>query len=207
MKAKYARVSTDEQNVERQIDFDGQVFIDRCSGSIPFSERNAGKRIIELIQKGKLRELHAHSLDRMGRDTIDILNTIKFLSSNQCALVLEKEGLRTLNADGKENIASKLLISILGAVAETEKALIRERQREGIEIAKRKGKFKGRKKGTSISDEDLIVKYKKVATELKAGESLRRAAALGGVSLGTAQRVSFALKSTSSKTTCFDRAE
>jgi DNA invertase Pin-like site-specific DNA recombinase len=193
MKAKYVRVSTTDQNVDRQMEFEGEVFFDQCSGAIPFSERNAGKRIIELIQKGKLRELHAHSLDRMGRDTVDILNTIKFLSSNQCALVLEKEGIRTLNADGKENIASKLLISILGAVAETERALIRERQREGIAIAKRKGKFKGRKKGTSISDEDLIIKYKKVATELQAGESLRRAAALGGVSLGTAQRVSSAL--------------
>ena len=197
MIAKYVRVSTIEQNVDRQLEFEGKVFVDKCSGGIPFSDRNAGKRVIELVQNGQITELHAHSLDRIGRDTVNILNTIKFLSSHQCALVLEKEGIRTLNSDGKENIAGKLLISILGAVAETEKALIRERQREGIEIAKRKGKFRGRKKGTTISDTDLIIKYKKVASELQAGESLRRAAALGGVSLGTAQRVSLAIKSRS----------
>lgn len=193
MNAKYARVSTLEQNVERQIEFDGKVFIDSCSGAIPFSERNAGKKIIELVQKRKIEELHVHSLDRMGRDTIDILQTIKYLSKNQCTLVLDKEGIRTLNADGKENLASKLLISILGAVAQTERELIRERQREGIALAKKRGEYKGRKKGSGMSTAELLDKHKKVVRELTSGESLRRAAALSGVSLGTVQRVSKAL--------------
>ena len=193
MRVKYIRVSSFEQNIERQRDFPGEEIIDRCSGAIPFSERNGGKKIIELVNAGLVEEIYVHSLDRLGRSLTNILSTINFLSSSGCSIVFEKEGIRTLNSDGKENIATKLLISILGAVAESERELIRERQREGIEIAKRKGKFKGRKKGTSISDKDLIAKYKKVVIELQAGESLRRAAALGGVSLGTAQRVNAAV--------------
>jgi DNA invertase Pin-like site-specific DNA recombinase len=198
MRVKYIRVSSSEQNIERQRDFPGEEIIDRCSGAIPFSERNGGGKIIELVKAGLVEEIYVHSLDRLGRSLTNILSTINFLSSSGCSIVFEKEGIRTLNSDGKENIATKLLISILGAVAESERELIRERQREGIDIAKRKGKFKGRKKGTGMTIAELLTKYKKVVNELNSGESLRRSASLAGVSLGTVQRVARAMKPTTS---------
>jgi DNA invertase Pin-like site-specific DNA recombinase len=90
---------------------------------------------------------------------------------------------------GKPNSSFKMILAVLGNVAEMEKEFIRERQRQGIEAAKAKGVYKGRLYGTKMSDKKFLEKYKVVVRELKAGQSLRRAAALGKCSLGTAQRV------------------
>jgi len=197
MKVMYQRVSTHDQDFLSQSknanNFDGLVLSEKVSGAIPFFERNQGKKIKELVEQGKVKELYVFSLDRLGRGLLDILKTIQFLTEHRCNVILEREGIRTLNENGEENLASKLLINILGAVAQTERELILERQREGIANAKKRGKYKGRKKGSGMTREELISKHKKVAQELMAGESLRRAAAIGGVSLGTAQRVNRAL--------------
>jgi DNA invertase Pin-like site-specific DNA recombinase len=64
-----------------------------------------------------------------------------------------------------------------------------ERQRQGIEIAKAKGTYKGRLYGSRMSDEEILNKYKVVVRELKNGESLRRASKIAGCSLGTAQKI------------------
>ena len=77
----------------------------------------------------------------------------------------------------------------LGNVAEMERNNMLERQRAGIELAKLQGKYKGRLYGSRMTDEEFLKKYKKVEVELSRGESLRRSAKLGGVSLGVAQKV------------------
>jgi len=89
----------------------------------------------------------------------------------------------------KPNASFKMIISVLGNVAEMERLNMLERQREGISVAIANGKYKGRLYGTKMSNEDFLIKYKKVKKELEKGESLRRAALIGGVSLGTAQKV------------------
>lgn len=191
MKIKYLRVSTIEQNLDRQLinqeKFD-KIFTDKISGSIKFSDRPQGKMIKKYIDGGKVQELHVSSVDRLGRNILDILNVVEYLNQNKVNLFVENLGLFSL-VDGKENQTFKLIVSVLGNVAEMERINMLERQRAGIEAAKAKGTYKGRLHGTHMTDDDILEKYKVVVKELEAGESLRRAAKLGGCSLGTVQKV------------------
>jgi DNA invertase Pin-like site-specific DNA recombinase len=152
MKVLYIRTSTIEQNSERQKqnkDETCKIIEDKCSGAIPFFEREGGKKILELTEKGVVDEIIVHEIDRLGRNLLDILKTIAFFNTKKVNIEFKKQGLRTLNEDGSENDISKMVISILGVVAEMERKMIRERQLEGIAIAKANGVYKGRKKDTT----------------------------------------------------------
>ena len=150
MIAFYARVSSFQQKTDRQlVSTQGMtVFEDKCSGSIPFQDRPAGKMVINTMMAGDLEKLVVHSLDRLGRDLLDILKTIELFSAHGVPILIQKEGLRTLDDDGRQNPTSRMVISILGVVAEMERAQIRDRQLEGIAIAKAKGMYLGRKPGS-----------------------------------------------------------
>jgi DNA invertase Pin-like site-specific DNA recombinase len=152
MKVLYIRTSTIEQNSIRQkqnTDETCKIIEDKCSGAIPFFEREGGKKILELTKKGVVDEIIVHEIDRLGRNLLDILKTIAFFNTKKVNIEFKKQGLRTLNEDGTENDISKMVISILGVVAEMERKMIRERQLEGIAIAKANGVYKGRKKDTT----------------------------------------------------------
>ena len=156
IKVLYCRVSTIEQKTDRQrVDAKSYdlVIEDKCSGSIPFFEREGGKEIKKLIDKGSNISLSVLSIDRLGRDLRDIINTIHFFTENKIAIHFISQGLLTLDDAGKENAISKMMISILGIVGEMEKVQIKERQFEGIKIAKLKGAYKGRVIG---SKEDAL---------------------------------------------------
>ena len=154
MKVLYTRTSTIEQNSERQSinasDYD-LIIEDKCSGAIPFFERDGGKKINALLKSSKINQLNVHQIDRLGRNLMDILKTIKAFTAKSVNIYFVKQGLKTLNDDGSENDISKMVISILGVVAEMERKMIRERQLEGIAIAKANGRYKGRNKGTKES--------------------------------------------------------
>jgi len=196
MIVKYVRVSTLEQNEARQktnsSSFD-KIYEEKVSGSLSFFERKIAKQLIIEIEKGKINEIHISSIDRLGRDILDILKVVKFLTDKQINLFVENIGMYSL-INGKSNSSFKMIISVLGNVAEMERSNMLERQKEGIQIAKANGKYKGRLYGSHISDEDFLLKYKKVKKELENGESLRRAALIGGVSIGTAQKVKRLIK-------------
>jgi DNA invertase Pin-like site-specific DNA recombinase len=172
-KVFYVRVSTQEQNTDRQI-FTREIKMgvtivqDKCSGSISFAEREGGKKILSM---GDLKELHVHSIDRLGRNSLDILQTIQTLTKKGVNVISEKEGLQTL-IEGKENPIAKLMIGILGTLAEFELNRIKERQAEGIAAAKTKGKYNGRPVGSAEDDEQFLSKYPKVVKALKNGESV-----------------------------------
>ena len=154
MKVLYIRTSTLEQNSIRQkqnTDETCKIIEDKCSGAIPFFDREGGKKIFELTKKGIIDELIVHEIDRLGRNLIDILKTIAYFNIQKVNIEFKKQGLRTLNEDGTENDISKMVISILGVVAEMERKMIRERQLEGIAIAKANNVYKGRNKGTKES--------------------------------------------------------
>ena len=163
MKVLYIRTSTIEQNSDRQKqnnDKNCKIIEDKCSGTIPFFEREGGKKIFNLAEKGIVDELIVHEIDRLGRNLIDILKTIAYFNSQKVNIEFKKQGLRTLNEDGTENDISKMVISILGVVAEMERKMIRERQLEGIAIAKANNVYKGRNKGTKESILDFLKKEK-----------------------------------------------
>jgi DNA invertase Pin-like site-specific DNA recombinase len=159
------------------------------SGTIPFDERTEGKKVLKDAANKRLTELYVHSIDRLGRNALDVLKTIQALTEYGVNLRSEKEGLQTL-VNGKENPTAKLIINILASVSEMERTMLRERQKEGIEAAKKKGKYKGRRVGSSIPEERYLKKYANVVKELKEGESIRRAAKVCSVSVSTVQKVS-----------------
>ncbi|WMI68808.1 recombinase family protein [Mangrovimonas sp. YM274] len=196
MKVKYIRVSTQEQNTARQekneSEFD-RVYMDKISGAIPFFDRPQGKKLVEAIKYNKIDEVHVLSIDRIGRSILDILTVCEFFTNSNVNLYVENIGMYSM-VDGKQNPIFKMIVSVLGNVSEMERNNMLERQRQGIEIAKAKGIYKGRLHGSKMTTEVFLNKYKKVANELNNGESLRRAAALGGVSLGVAQRVKKAMQ-------------
>ena len=188
---KYIRVSTPEQNTSRQED--GLIpIVDTLSGSVPFDEREGGQKLMKRTQLGYVKSISVQSIDRLGRNTLDILTTIKWFTRQQVNIISQKEGLQTLLEDGTENPTAKLMIGILGTLAEFELSRIKERQAEGIKKAKERGVYKtnggNRKKETktkflSKSKNALCLK------ELQRGNSVRRAALLSGVSLMTAHKV------------------
>jgi DNA invertase Pin-like site-specific DNA recombinase len=190
-KVKYIRVSTNEQNTGRQevnsSEF-SKLYIDKMSGAIPFEDRKEGKKLMLDIELGLIQEVHISSIDRLGRDILGILKMFDFFTSKSVRVYVENIGMYSM-VDNKPNPSFKMIASVLGNVAEMERQNMLERQRQGIELAKAKGIYKGRLLGTKMTDEEVLSKYKNVAKELKAGESLRRAAKLGGCSLGTAQRI------------------
>ena len=170
MKVLYVRKSTIEQNTDRQKvnvnDFD-YLIEDSISGSVPFFERPGGKKILKLTSDGMIKELNVWSIDRMGRDLKDILLTIEHFNTKQVPVRFINQGIRTLNQDGTENSIGKLIISILASVAEMERKQIRERQLQGIELAKARKIYKGRANGTKEDTLTFLSKPKnKKALEL-----------------------------------------
>lgn len=199
MNVLYTRISTLDQKNDRQVknarDYN-LILEDKCSGAIPFFEREQGKKISSLVAKNEIKILSVHQIDRLGRNLLDILNTISFFNHKGICIHFIKQGIKTLNEDGTENPISKMIISILGVVAEMERNLIKERQAEGIEIAKAKGVYKGRKKGTSTSLLDFLnkPKNKKAVERLKMGIKKSEVAKITGLHLNTITKINKILK-------------
>jgi len=195
MNILYTRVSSIDQKTDRQRvnEKDFKIIIeDKCSGSIPFFEREGGKEILRYIEKGVMIScLSIWTIDRLGRNLRDILNTIHFFSERKIPIVFLSQGLRTIDEDNKENSITKLMISILGTVGEMEKSQIRERQLEGIRIAKFRGIYKGRQEGT-VEDVYTFLnkpKNKKALDFIKKGYKLTEAAKLANVHINTMTKI------------------
>jgi len=161
----YIRVSTLDQNTDRQLEgltFD-KSFTDKASGKDV--ARPQLQAALEYLREGDT--LHVHSMDRLARNVDDLRGIVKGLTAKGVLVKFHKEG---LTFTGEDSPMSNLLLSLLGAVAEFERSLIRERQREGIAIAKTKGIYKGRKQ--ALSEERVealkvqVKEAKKSKTEL-----------------------------------------
>ena len=196
---KYIRVSSTEQNEDRQREKGIKSYIDKCSGTVPFNERLEARTLIRDIEYAK-RELppskhistvKVHSISRLGRSTIDILETVKIFNRLGVCLVAEKEGVRTLNEDGTENATAKMMLSILATLFEFEREMILERQREGIAKAKERGVYAANGGRPTENKMEFLLKdkNKRVLALLSNGASIRDAAQRGKVSNGTAAKV------------------
>lgn len=138
----YKRVSTAEQNTARQLEGEGpfdKVFEDKASGKN--LERPAFEALMNHVREGDT--VFVHSMDRLARNLGDLLKTVEGFNAKGVVVRFVKENL-AFEPGNEANPMGKLTLSLLGAFAEFERALIRERQREGIAIAKAKGGvFKG----------------------------------------------------------------
>ena len=141
MKLFYCRVSTEQQNEERQIKAAEQlgidkenIYIDKQSGKN--TERKELKRLLAFCRKGDI--VYCESISRIARNTKDLLNIVDELQDKEVHFVSLKEQIDTSSPQGK------FVLTLFGALAELERDCILERQAEGIEIAKAQGKYKGR---------------------------------------------------------------
>lgn len=137
----YIRVSSADQNTDRQLDgieLD-RVFTDRTSGKN--TDRPGLEELLRFLREGDM--LYVHSIDRLARNLDDLRRLVNDLTSRGVRIQFVKEA---LTFSGDDSPMSRLLLSMMGAFAEFERAIIRERQREGIEKAKKKGVYKGRKR-------------------------------------------------------------
>jgi DNA invertase Pin-like site-specific DNA recombinase len=180
---------TDRQTVDAK-SYD-LVIEDKCSGTIPFFQREGGKKIKLLVERGCNMELEVHAIDRIGRDLLDILNTILFFNSHKIAIYFVSQGLATLNDKGEENAVAKMVISILGVVAEMSKKNINDTTKEGIAIAKALGKYKGRNKGTKEDVHYFLSKpkNKKVLDYIKKGYKNSEISKITELSINTIVKV------------------
>lgn len=146
----YKRVSTILQNTDRQ-SFEGfeidKTFEDRASGKD--KERPELQNCLEYLREGDT--LLVHSIDRLARSLQDLNEIVRRLTDKGVIVKFIKENLEFNQSGG--NYADELILNVLGAIAQFERNLILERQREGIAKAKLEGKYKGRSK--SLSDEQV----------------------------------------------------
>ena len=138
MKVAYIRVSTVEQNESRQIEAMKDKGIDKYfteKVSAKDTNRPQLKAMLEYVREGDT--VYIHDFSRLARSTKDLLDIIDQLQSKGVSLVSNKESIDTSTPQGK------LMVTMLGAIYEFERANLLERQREGIAIAKENGKYKG----------------------------------------------------------------
>ncbi|MDB5002103.1 MAG: hypothetical protein JWQ34_328 [Mucilaginibacter sp.] len=195
MKILYVRVSAIDQNTDRQRVNEKEynyLIEDKCSGAISFFDRQGGKEILKLISKKAITSLSVISIDRLGRNLKDILNTIEFFNKKLIPIHFLSQGLTTIDGEGKENHICTLMIGILASVAQMERAQIKERQLEGIKIAKAKGNvFMGRKPG---SNEDTLsflnkTKNKQALDYIKKGYPLNEISKIVGIHANTLTKI------------------
>ncbi len=170
----YQRVSTIDQNTDRQLDgveLD-KVFTDKASGKDV--NRPELARAIEYLRDGDT--LVVHSMDRLARNLEDLRRVVRELTGNGVRVEFVKE---SLTFRGEDSPMNTLLLSMLGAVAEFERSMILERQREGIAIAKAAGRYKGRK--AALTDQ----KAQELQARLAGGESVTSLARDFGISRQT----------------------
>lgn len=157
----YIRVSTLEQTPDRQLSEIGNLdktFTDRTSGKDIKRPRLA--ELLSYVRDGDT--VVVHSMDRLARNLDDLRSLVQSLTAREINIEFVKEG---LTFTGEDSPVANLLLAVMGAVAEFERSLILERQREGIALAKKRGAYKGRKK--ALTDEQQLQLKARVA----AGES------------------------------------
>ena len=159
----YLRVSSGDQNPERQLEGISldRVFTDKASGKD--IQRPALDSLLAFVREGDT--LVVHSMDRLARNLDDLRRLVQTLTERGVRIEFVKE---SLTFTGDDSPMANLMLSVMGAFAEFERALLRERQREGIALAKQRGAYRGRKKALS-SEQAAALRQRAGAGEQKAG--------------------------------------
>lgn len=170
----YIRVSSIDQNPERQLE---GVALDKT-----FTDKASAKDVnrpqliemLDFVREGDV--IIVHSMDRLARNLEDLRHLVQNQTQRGIRIEFVKEG---LSFSGDDSPMATLLLSVMGAFAEFERALLKERQREGIALAKKRGVYKGRKRAL---DQEQIIELKQRA---EAGEKKAALAREFGISRDT----------------------
>jgi DNA invertase Pin-like site-specific DNA recombinase len=157
----YKRVSTQLQDTTRQLEWEtlDRVFEDKLSGKD--TNRPQLQELIQFVRDGDT--VVVHSMDRLARNVVDLMNLVETLTVKGVKVRFLKEN---LTFSGNDDPFSQLMLGVLGSVSAFERNILKQRQSEGIEIAKRNGRFKGRKKGSTKVDS------KEVLSRISNGETV-----------------------------------
>lgn len=158
----YVRVSTFDQNVGRQLESLSldRIFTDKASGKD--INRPQLDAMLAFVRDGDV--VVVHSMDRLARNLDDLRHIVQSLTARGVRVEFVKEHLLFT---GEDSPMATLMLSVMGAFAEFERALIKERQREGIALAKQRGAYRGRKKALS-AEQAMELKLRAAAGEKKA---------------------------------------
>ncbi|MYZ52222.1 recombinase family protein [Malikia spinosa] len=170
----YVRVSSFDQNPARQLEHVqvDKVFTDKASGKD--TQRPELERLLAFVREGDT--VVVHSMDRLARNLDDLRRLVQKFTQRGVRIEFVKE---CLTFTGEDSPMANLMLSVMGAFAEFERALIHERQREGIALAKQRGAYRGRKK--SLTPEQVTELRRRVA----AGEKKAQLARESGISRET----------------------
>jgi DNA invertase Pin-like site-specific DNA recombinase len=177
-KLGYVRVSSVAQNTERQLEeleLD-RIFTDKLSGKD--TNRPQLQELLTYARRGDT--VYVHSLDRLGRNLDDLRNLLNQMTSKGITVTFCKENLTFAN--DKKNPMQELMFNIMAAFAQFERELIRERQREGVQIAKANGAYKGRKQEMTPD------RVEEIRSRVAAGEPKAKIAKSLGISRDTLYR-------------------
>lgn len=195
LKIKYNRTSTIQQEGERfkldKDNYDLTLFDKGVSGKIPFSEREKGRELTQLVQNGEVDEVVVEELSRLGRNTIDTLTTLKFFEENGVNVVVKSMGNLQSMVNGKKNPIWNLITSVMSSLYELERENILERTEMGRKMYVMNGGKLGRKIGTTESRNDFLKKERtqKIISLLEKGKSVRDISSRLGVSPKTIVKV------------------
>ena len=199
-----ARVSTDKQEYERQINelteycrkMNWQVekvFANKISGAVKNEEREEIVELIEYVKSNDICRVVCLEISRVGRNTLEALKIIQTLNENGVSLYVKNYNLETLDSDGKVNPVASLICTILLEVASMERLTIKERMASGrkqyIERCRRDGVKMGRPSTYRKSDEEYKRQYQREISLIRKGLSLSNISAITGTSINTIMKL------------------
>lgn len=198
----YARVSstTDRQSTERQVkdltEYANamkyevcKIFEEHVSGAKKNQDRPVLQEALKYCKETSIDIILVSELSRLGRNSFEILGTVKELVDNGINLYMQKEQFFLLDKEGKTSIIAPVIIAVLSMSAELERENIKHRLDSGKKRYIEAGGKVGRPKGSNMTQEELAIKYKPLVKLLKKGMPYRKAAKLCDVSESTAKRI------------------
>lgn len=196
----YSRVSTTIQDYKRQTEelkeYASKMgyevlksFEEKISGGKNNEDRPKLVEMVNYIKENKIDKVLCWELSRIGRNTIEVLKTIKMLNDNCISLFIKNYNIETLNDKCEINPLSQFMIQILTSVSEMEKTTIRQRVKSGYDSFRKNGGKVGRKEGFTKDNDTILAENKDAAKLLKQGLSVRKVMKLTDKSSGTIQKV------------------
>ena len=166
-----------------------KVFEEKISGITKNEERPILMDMITFIQKNNIDKVLCWELSRLGRNIVEVLQTIEILNTNQISLFIKNYNLETLDENKEVLPLSQFMIQVLSSVNMMERVQIRMRIKSGYDNYRKSGGTVGRKKGFKKSNDDLLKQHSDVIKYLKQGQSVRNTMKLTDKSSGTIQKV------------------
>ena len=204
-----ARVSTDKQDYERQVneltdycrkmDWEVEkVFTNKVSGAKKNEEREEIQELISYVNSNQIQRVVCLEISRMGRNTLEALKVIQILNEHKVSLYVKNYNLETLDSEGRVNPVASLICTILLEVAAMERLTIKERMASGrdqyIEKCRREGIKMGRPSTYRKSIDEYKKQYQREFSLIRKGLSLANISAITGTSINTIRKIKEVMK-------------